>query len=78
MVAQRPRKRTTKKSFIVCDTGCGDTGYFLKSDYDYNFMRADSTTPPIAPAITKHIDGTARLPLLMLGAPPKCGYLSLS
>ncbi len=41
-------------------------------------MRADSTAPPSAPAITKQIDGTARLPLLMLGAPPKCGYLSLA
>jgi hypothetical protein len=38
-------------------------------------MRDDITAPPIAPAITKHIDGTARLPLPMLGRPPKCGYL---
>jgi hypothetical protein len=29
------------------------------SDHDYNFMRDEITAPPIAPAITKHIDGTA-------------------
>lgn len=43
----------------------------------YNRTRDESIAPPMAPATTRHIAGTAR-PLLLpaVRKPPKCGYLS--